>query len=73
MALVFRDAKPHNHEFVFVKGNLVVNTIHYQACVLRQDFWFLEIKVGVTKESSATGYKYIDRSIHKRVFFVNQA
>ena len=39
----------------------------YRACILFLEFWFLEIKTIVAKESSTTGYKYLDSFIHKRV------
>ena len=37
------------------------------------DFRILYAKTNVAKESSATGCKYIDRFIRRRVFFVNLA
>ena len=46
-------------------------------CVLSMrtslDFRILYAKTNVAKESSATGCKYIDRFIRRRVFFVNLA
>ena len=51
--------------------------IECNECVLSMrtslDFRILYTKMNVTKESSATGCKYIDRFIRRRVFFVNLA
>ena len=51
--------------------------IERNECVLSMrtslDFRILYAKMNVAKESSATGCKYIDRFIRRRVFFVNLA
>ena len=51
--------------------------IECNECVLSMrtslDFRILYAKTSVAKESSATGCKYIDRFIRRRVFFVNLA
>ena len=51
--------------------------IECNECVLSMrtslDFRILYAKTNVAKESSATGCKYIDRFIRRRVFFVNLA
>ena len=41
----------------------------YQACILCLHFRLLEIKTGITKESSATGYRQINPQTD---FFLNQ-
>ena len=51
--------------------------IECNECVLSMrtslDFRILYAKTNIVKESSATGCKYIDRFIRRRVFFVNLA
>ena len=51
--------------------------IECNECVLSMrtslDFRILYAKTNVAKESNATGCKYIDRFIRRRVFFVNLA
>ena len=60
----------HARNFIAINECLLST---YQARILCLDFRLLEIKTDAAKESSATEYKYIDRSFSKQVFFADQA
>ena len=71
--VLFKGNVAQARNFIAIDEYVSSPSSEYQACVLCLDFWLPEIKTGVAKESSATGYKYIDRFIRKWIFFVNQA
>ena len=63
--LLLKDKIANAHNFIATKKCV-------SSMLTSQDFQ-PEIKTGVAKEGSTTGYKYTDRFISKQVFFVNQA
>ena len=60
-AILLKGNVVHTRNIIAIYKSVLSLSSAYQACIFCLDFQFLEIKTNVAKESSATGYKYMDR------------